>query len=1004
MLNKKIEVNEMRRYTIKLLILLLLIVISCKTVEINQKPSDTKAKPCWAKKNLQECQMISGEYHHFVVELDRNITNSKDIEKKLIREELALKYRKFLKSNLIQKFLSNELCKSSDKINKRCKQEFEDGIESILDQFNLYDRTKLIEIYIENRSKNKIKIHGLGGISKSRHINLVKTIMINNLQSKLDKIRVDVNAEIIIQENNVSQISERKESSNKNFEKTQNSHVDTKNFEPELPESQNCFQSTEECNVYYKLTKFSDNLKHIESTDEAESIQTKRLDLIIEKLNQIRELKYNKSSKHPIILDPMDRLKELFPNTTEIPNMNKNYNLIAKEQKIKFDTLCRCLEKKANKKNIEYFYKKMELLEDLHRQNSELNTYKNYEFEWRTLMESIRQKKTEIKQLEKMFRQRLNLLTHTYILFTYVNNPNDRFYSDQFFQQKDNLDILAKLEIIENAIHYINYRFEKKKDNFVIQVIASKYQYGIKPSASDGIELHALSGAKGYIQKYELIEENHEKPKNLKPLDRDLSNQYSGAKIISGCLNLDIYESGNGIYKCKSFGKIRDSIYQHISVLAKKHSIGIDSLKQKEENILKFIEDVIRKNASMQKEYFELKKDYEIRRLEKDNAISSFKKKLIDNNNKLKSTFKQLQENMLLPVQIINSKAESDEIIKQKGGKLKIYFEQVKHKTNTESKKLNKQEPRILVTIIDENERWNPENVRKRTREKFDALVKNSCTSFNTGNNITYGENVSQMESLQFITQPEVVSFDIPIFRSRKILNRSSIEFSFPIVLKVICRGIPERFSYDGRTQEIIDNIKKIRWEAGDFPFTPRRRKDNDNFQSEFESLNINDINQAMSFFDDYNSFCKDYNKFLDRMYEDTTTNYPKMRCLKHFEYYPNSEKKIIIDNLRREKWTIFPKRNYSDFNREMKISENRTISSESLIQFFKELCDAIKKDNSLSIVIDDLKDKYFWTNTRYGRRQLILMYDFENKKIKNDREVKKENMAFGIAKSKLIY
>jgi len=1002
----------MNKKLIYIVILILLSILSCNTIDqstkdsaIKEKPQEAatkiakiKEKPCWAKKALEKCPLDTNEYHHLFAKLNTSISASKDNEKEMITKELSIQYEQYLKNDLKNQVLSNDKCISSTDVMKKCKIMFDENIDSVLRSFDLLDKINFLDLYVENVTESDMIIFGLGGVIKSIHENLVKIIMINEFQSKLDALYREAMLSELDQieypQTVIEPMGQNQKEETKEYDT--NGEQSNRNSDTEISESQNCFHSSDTCNIDFNWTDFGPHLRTVESTNKLETIQKNRLNIVIDKIMDMYKLKYDEARRYPIILEPLTVCQKQNPKKIDIDH--KQYKQIAKDQKITFEKLCRCIDKKANNMNIKYFNKKMSLLEKVHQQGSQISIYDNYEFEWRNLMTNIFQKKKEIKELEKMYRQRLNLLTHTYIIFSFFNKPADASYNAKLMKDEKKSNALAKLALKNEAVHYIMYQL-KKNDNFVKQVMENNYQFGIKPSASDGIELNAITEVKGYIQKYELIEESHNRINNLEKINNlPPENKYSGSKVISGCLDLRIIELKDG-YQCENFFEIRDNIFNNIAIRANEKGIERDLLKNERDKIVKFIEDVIRKNASMKKDYLEIKKDYLTKREEKEDIISVLIAKIVHNNKELKKAFENITDDILLPENLLKV-SEIQFVINQRSEKLRDLLVQKKTETAKKWNELRKQEPRVLITIINQEEEWTESNVREVTKHKLDSLVMNSCSSFNTGNGISIGDEVSGQNHISYLTQPIVQSFDIPVFRrSLKDTNTTSIEFSFPIVLNVICRGIPEQFEYDERTQEIIDHINNIRWEAGDFAFTPRRRKD---VHSDFESLNMNDINQAMKFFDDYNDFCVDYTKFLEKMYEDATTDYPKMKCLKRFEY--NSVNNTIIDNLRREKWTIIPQKlNYANLNSYIRETEMRTSSIEGIQRLFKELSDVIYKDKSLSIIIDVLKDKYYWTNTKYNRRKIIVLLNFQDNAL-NEKDVKTSSMAYGLVVSKLIY
>ena len=996
----------MNKKKIGIFILLILSILSCNTMDLNTKSSNSdikqkKGKPCWAKQSLDKCDLESSEYHHLFAKLNTTISASKDHEKDIITKELSIQYKQFIKSELENQILSYDQCISSVDMMKECRKMVDDNLDSVLATFDLLDKTVFLDMYVENQSETDRIIFGLGGVLKSTHQNLVKIIMINEFQSKLNEIyrelqlseldQIEIESSKIEEPANEYQQKETKEYDSHAKEPDKSTGIRTTGPE-------NCFHSSDTCNIDFNWTDFDKRLRTVESASKLETVQARRLDLVINKILSMKDLKYDDARRFPVILEPLTVWQKQNPlkKLTEIDP--HQYKQIAKDQKITFERLCRCIDKKANNMNIKYFNKKMSVLEKVHQQGSQISIYDNYKTAWENLMKNIFQKKKEIKELEKMYRQRLNLLTHTYIIFSFFNKPADSSYNAKLLKEEKKSNTLAKQALKNEAIHYIMYQI-KNRDNFVMQVMESKYQFGIKPSASDGIELNALTEVKGYIQKYELIEEsqnrinNNEKPNNIPPV-----NKYTGSIVISGCLDLKIIRE-NDEYQCENFNEIRDSIFDNIAIYAEKKGIEKALLSEEYDKIAKFVEDVIRKNASMKKDYLEIKKDYESKRKKKEGKIRQLRAEIIKNNKELSKAFEKISDDVLFPDYLMES-SEIDEVINQRSKKLRDFLVQKQSETANKWNEVRKQEPRVLITIINQEEEWTKSNVREVTKQKLDSLVMNSCSSFNTGNGISLGDKVSVQNHLSYLTQPVVQSFDIPVFRrSEKHSGTSSIEFSFPIVLKVICRGIPERFEYDKRTQEIIDHVKKVRWEAFDFTFTPRRRKD---IHSDYESLNINDLNQAILFFDDYNEFCGDYNIFLGKMYAVSNTNYPKMKCLKRFEY--NSVNNTIIDNLRREKWTIIPQKlNFANLNSYIRETEMITSSIEGIKRFFKELNASIKKDTSLSFFIDMLKDKYYWTNSRYNRRKKIVLFDFKDN-ILIDKKVKTTSMAYGLVVSKLIY
>jgi hypothetical protein len=612
------------------------------------------------------------------------------------------------------------------------------------------------------------------------------------------------------------------------------------------------------------------------------------------------------------------------------------------ETQRKLNEIIRCYEKKVDDKIVDYFEEEVRLLEKCNKANSDLAEFRSLITEWDNLVKQISQRRNEIKELEEIYKQRLHLLPHTYMLFLYAYDRR----SDKSEEIIENYaDEIIKNRLANKAEHFVKKQ-TKIKDGFADVVINDSFSIEIRKSTSDGIIFRPETNKRAIIQKYRLVKADGDKTgseNRIKGLPDDLK-----AKVFI------ILGTGE---------KNVENIYSRLEKIAGKAKIGISDRKEK---IISLITQVIEDNHEMIAHYGMLKKEFNEYVTEKAKKIKGYRDRIRHINRRLGRFFEG--EEYILPLEV-----ESEE---QRKEIKETVLRRVEDRLNYKIANVHKESDRhkdnrkvILFSVIDKTEELNLKSLQSHVKEKYHELLKDRGPSIRSG--ITAIKNYSdlQRKESEYRIDLKPTGYRLPVLRIRSIKGSRSKHYSLAIAIEAVCLQTIEVFEYDPETRELIDiEHENMRWEVIKGNKMPRKRADK---RAEFE----------YSDYPDYHDFCQRYATFLKE--KEGTLSYskwPDIRCLKPFEY--DSSARLIIDNVKKEEWRVMDMMSFFSLQSRTRRTGWKVASYEKIKDFFDDLKEENSKGNIHEYIVNLIEDKSFWTNSSVGReRKDVIRFDLRDER-----------------------
>jgi len=632
--------------------------------------------------------------------------------------------------------------------------------------------------------------------------------------------------------------------------------------------------------------------------------------------------------------------------------------------------------------NSKYFENEVLLLEKLNKKTALLSDINSNINQWKNIIKQINQIKGEKKALIQIYKERLKLLSHSYLICTYAYHTNDSKNNEYITQYSYDL---VKKELGEKILaSYIAETIALTNDTLSEVVIQETRKFQIQKSFFDGIDI-SIYGKRALIQKYKLFIEPE--LKTTKSQNESLPEKIRARSYIVIGLK-DVFETSNDNINNQKNQSFKELIYSKYKEFCDFSYLTFEiKVKKYEKKIIQFIEEVINDNLFMINRYSILNKEFNEELDKKNIRISSLKQRIKDINGNLVKIMGFNEENRIIL---------SDEITEYKQlEKNKIYMtyiDKLNHDIKSiedRYKKHRKNKKIIAFTVIKKFGKYNDKKnynygqvfptLTDSIKEKYKSMIEAVCPSSNN-------KNIAENDKERI---PIPLGYSIPNM-SISLKEEEDIEKSFiiPIALTVNCQELIVTFDYDIENNEIIDLKTKTRWEIVKNNQMPRRR------------FNIND-KYSYSNFSEYLDFCEGYENYIkDKMISPYFNNWPHIKCVKRFIY--DKYEGIIIDYVRGEKWKIInQEKTYSNVQSMIRGTNWQLYSYERLERFFDELLkayhqDEIDKEVFLMFTINNNagEKKQFWTGSREGVEVSTIVFD--GKSI-NKEYIHKKEKVFGL-------
>lgn len=988
-----LKMSLIKCYLIRVIILALVVLTSaCLTkstqkhqkspligqeAKTNQSELMTKPKhvPCWVNMAPERCEELKGDAQHYLflrgsIMEDQRTEDVTERQKNKLKAILTGEFLDILGTEIRSIVFNSVKCQSVEgKV--VCEKIYHQHIDSISKGWIHFEEIELKDFYWEKKDDNRWELYGLGKIPLSKY-----NESLENIRKGLDIELTAISA--------IQQHAKSKKALNELQEETEELEERHKEVSP-IPtpivwlEQESC----DDINFQWKMFKEQTNINP--AIEPKKGVQYPDI-LIAEVLNMYSSLNENGIYEDERVLETNS---EIYKTGSSVLDEIRKFE--EKTQK-KMDKIVRCYEKRIADTNASFFEKEIRLMEDFNKSNTTLAQFNNYVTEWDNRTKGINQFKAEIDALKRIYKERLKLLSHTFLTFTYANAPRvdtNKQIMKEFF------DALVEEQLKKDKVkHYIEKQISIR-DNFANVVLEDSLKIGIQKASSDGISFRPITGRRAQIQKYHLTEATRSMKSDLKRANVNLpEDMQAKSHIIVGIDDVEValYDGPNG-YRCINCDTLNEKAYASLSKIAETAGINVIQVKEK---IQRFINDVNIENARMVQLYIKLKRKFVEKSVEKTLQIEKHKMAISGKmgadgsgedgiDEKIKKLFNIHSAEAILPCEV-KDEEERDRI---KKNKLKDLENRILYRIDSISKELLKHRRNkeiVLFSIIDKTEELEPEVLQKHVRNKFSDLAINGCPCLHVEKTIIKNYADVQREEAVYRTDPFLIAYDVPVFRIKTIGETDSSHYSIPIALKVICQTKREDFRYLRSTNEIIDINNNVRWEAVREKRIPKKRR---NENSSFEEPE----------FEEYCDFCIAYREFLSSMAGSPLfQNWPRIRCLGHFEY--DAENNIITDYINKEEWWIIDESStFYNLNGKIRPLKWNIVSFESLEALFHKLTQEMEKGAQIEPIIRKLKGRYFWTTTRDGMKFSTIAHDG---KTSHEKLKDRKQTAFGLVRRNL--
>ena len=904
--------------------------IENKTLINNKKIMTNNKQPCWIDTNPNNCEKFKEDskvYHFFSTSIPMSFTNYNKPETKEsdllkhLRGEYVSKIKSKIKSNIYYKLT----CQKQGN-NEQCEQKINEYIEMFSEGTVGSKEIELHDLFIKNRDDKKQNLHGLGRVLKTNYEMRIEEF--RNLISNIPQKNIDlINEQTSIQNPNKDEKSIQNQKPNKNEKGIQK------------PKNEFKWIRKDQC-VDIPFTNFT-------SENQIQSLY-KEITVMLD--SEIKEGAREGIYDNDRVMETNSEIYKA--NQDKTPEMINYYE---EQTQKKMDTIIRCYEKKIREIRDKYSEKEMELFEKYNKESVKLTSFLKNLAEWEILIKQSLQYQSEVAELKRIFGERIRSLSHTYLTFIYANerstNKNEKIINEY-------ADQLVERELKKNKVkHYVTKQIQVQ-DNFAKVVLEDKYEVIIEKASTDGISFKPSSGCRAKIQKYLMIES----PKNQRHKGEDIESiEELRAKsfILLGSDDVQLsYREEQKDYICINCDEL-----QNVYSLLKDQSKEILDISKQKEKIQRFIKDVIMDNVQMVKTYSSLKKDFEQRLTNKKRNISQNNKKIRDLDKKMKKLLKIESPKPLLPISVRNQtsvRSNQEEIDRLKETIKKQYEKKIREVIGTILSKLQehkKNKEIIVFSVIDKTEELQLEVLKKHIKEKYESIIETACPTVHKGKSTSTNMGPFHTEETTYrVTRPMIKGYAFPALRIKMIEGTDSRHYSLAMALKINCKSCQDEYRFIPKLNEILDVSKNYYWEVVVGSLMPQVRKSD---KSVYEN----------SVYQEYLDFCEGYESFLEKMtFSPYFQNWPRIKCLPGLVY--NDLSKIILDYERREKWYFFTNKvNFSDVIGQSRNKGMRIMSYEKTKQLLTTIEKAVKAGDIDAQVLNQLRGKQFWTNSREGKR-----------------------------------
>lgn len=499
---------------------------------------------------------------------------------------------------------------------------------------------------------------------------------------------------------------------------------------------------------------------------------------------------------------------------------------------------------------------------------------------WKKTSSEIKQLGTELEQLNSMYKERLRLLTHSFLVFTIANSSSKAKHFDYINRYYRNSSITALEK--EVAAHFLKKEYKKEQsetsdENKFLKILIDNVKTRSREANTEKILFSGIeSNAVAVLQKFK----KHVVPpqmntKNNNPKEtEDAIPGLINSMVFYGDQDMNLTREGNEL-KCRNCLKLQQNV-ENFQNLALKYDLSIGMIKKEDIKIRRFIYETDRENFQMMREFDTHKRAY-------TNAASTKRGEIAKKKNTIRDIVSELEQlHKILFNADIKVNTSTEELIDWNSKSNKMFINKLRKKIYEEEQKrmydvqtYNKSQPHLKTELVEVTVdlQHNKEDeiqqiLNDELADKYSSVSQNACFIDRHRQKKTINGKVTSDTIREKRREARVTSIDIPyIFIKDGEKIRS---FIFDFAIKVICQSIDFKYISDLVNKEIVNTESNIAWSA--------------DLDDELQKRNVK-TNQAIEYsYEDYIKFCDDYNNWYIKHQDFATSgSWFKPKCRKPF-------------------------------------------------------------------------------------------------------------------------